>query len=111
LISWIRTPSGDEVALKSAVYNDGVGVVLIDGSEASFQLYTSGIYDPVSCSATTFNHEMSVVGYGIEGGVAYWILQNSWGPDWGEHGYMRLIRNAGNKCGVASSTIFPVDQV
>ena len=31
-----------------------------------------------------------MIGYGIEGGVEYWILKNSWGTDWGEKGYMRL---------------------
>jgi cathepsin L len=110
LIGMITTPPDDEVALKAAVYNDGVAAVGIDASTLSFQLYMGGIYDPDDCSTTHVNHVMMLVGYGVAAGVPFWILQNNWGSSWGENGYMRLIRNAGNKCGIATSALFPVDQ-
>merc|ERR1712187_801134 len=32
-------------------------------------------------------------------GTKYWIIRNSWGPSWGEHGYYRIIRGTG-ACGL-----------
>ncbi|KAG2436659.1 hypothetical protein HXX76_006187 [Chlamydomonas incerta] len=41
-----------------------------------------------------------------------WIIQNSWGTDWGEGGYMRLPRDdtllGRNPCGLLNSATYPV---
>lgn len=42
------------------------------------------------------NHAILLVGYTAEA----WIVKNSWGPAWGESGYIRLAR--GNTCGLAN---------
>ena len=44
-------------------------------------------------SDTSFAHSVTVVGYGEdEDGTEYWDVKNSWGPTWGEGGYLRLAR-------------------
>ncbi|CAF4810281.1 unnamed protein product [Rotaria sp. Silwood1] len=55
-------------------------------------LVATGIYDEPTCPQTDGNHAMQVVGYNIEGGKPYWLCKNSWGEDWGEKGYVRMVR-------------------
>lgn len=36
--------------------------------------------------------------FSVLGPVPFWIVRNTWGTDWGEHGYVRLKFNS-NMCG------------
>lgn len=50
---------------------------------------------------------MLLVGYGTDNGTDYWTLRNSWGYNWGEGGYVRMLRNV-NLCGIANKPMAPV---
>ena len=65
---------------------------------ADFENYVSGIYHHVSGS-TLGGHAIRIVGWGVEGGVKYWKVANSWNPNWGEKGYFRILRGTG-ECGI-----------
>lgn len=55
--------------------------------------YTGGIYSQkVDNPESQINHEVSVVGYGVcsQTGVAYWIVRNSQGTNWGDMGYFYI---------------------
>ena len=81
--------------LEELVRNGPIAVGIL--VEADFPMYSEGIYkhtgvqdeynlwEPVS-------HAVVICGYGEDNGVKYWIVQNSWGKDWGENGYFRIAR-------------------
>jgi len=56
---------------------------------SDFENYASGIYHHVS-GEPVGGHAVKVVGWGVEGGVKYWKIANSWNPYWGEKGYFRI---------------------
>lgn len=80
--------------MKSEIYARGpiaCGIMVTD----KFEAYTGGIFSEKSI-LPEINHEISVVGYGIEDGVEYWVGRNSWGTYWGEKGYFRIKMNSDN---------------
>ncbi|CAI5499353.1 unnamed protein product [Closterium sp. Naga37s-1] len=113
-------------------------IVTIRASSEDFINYAGGVYQGWGCynplgtifergrpaaTATATNntalldHVMLAVGYNYEapGSWAnYFILKNSWGPDWGEGGYMKIRMENGpfGTCGMlVNRGLYPVVKV
>ncbi|XP_073154179.1 senescence-specific cysteine protease SAG12-like [Henckelia pumila] len=104
-----KVPANNEDALMKAVANQPVAV-RVDASGSDFQFYSTGVF--TGKCGDTLDHGVTVVGYGMEKGkLKYWIIKNSWGPSWGEDGYMRLQRDIADKeglCGITIEVYYPV---
>mmetsp|Transcript_35483 Transcript_35483/g.43836 ORF Transcript_35483/g.43836 Transcript_35483/m.43836 type:complete len:479 (+) Transcript_35483:276-1712(+) len=96
-----------EETLESAVAKQPVAIA-IEADQTSFQFYSTGVLTQ-NCG-TKLDHGVLLVGYGSENGQDYWLVKNSWGPNWGDHGYIKLARGLsqqGGECGILLSPSFP----
>ena len=66
--------------------------------------YTGGV---LASKGLIGNHIISVVGWGVDGEDEYWHVRNSWGSEWGEDGYYRVVRGK-NHCGIANFAVHSV---
>lgn len=87
---FVQLPVNRVRRLLHAVATKGPIVVSVDAS--AWGTYGSGIFD--SCGQdSTVNHAVLLVGYGKTEQDKYWIIRNSWGPGFGEDGFIRLLRH------------------
>merc|ERR1711865_1050458 len=63
-----------------------------------FEDYVEGVYQHVTGDKAG-GHAVKIVGWGMDKGVKYWKIANSWNPYWGEKGYFRILRGQ-NHCGI-----------
>ena len=70
--------------------------------------YRTGIYEcsgKCNCMKPP-DHAVVVVGYAPD----YWKIRNSWGPEWGDGGYILMSRKTKNMCNIASMPTRPLLQ-
>jgi len=110
LSSCIDVDKNNQIALMDAVSKQPVSVA-IEADTLLFQHYTSGVITDIKCG-TNLDHAVLIVGYGTENNIDYWLVKNSWGPDWGDNGYVKILRNTscndGGICGIAQQPSYPI---
>jgi len=98
MTGWETLPKNEYEPLARALAEKGPVAVSV-AADAWFS-YESGIFNGCGKDAV-IDHAVTAMGYGEEAGQKYWVIQNSWGKDWGEAGRIRLQRHVdGDYCGM-----------
>lgn len=98
-------------ALVEALSRQPVSVA-IEADQRSFQFYRSGVFDDPDCGEA-LDHGVAAVGYGTsDDGKDYFKVRNSWGPNWGDEGYILMSRSTdyqiNGTCGILSFASMPL---
>ena len=93
-----------ETALQAAASGRVISIAI--AAEQDFMFYSKGIFDSTTCPTDPdhLNHGVAVVGF--DSTAKYWIVRNSWGPSWGEQGYIRMAMGK-NLCGLSDAASYP----
>lgn len=102
--SWVM-PRQSSDALKAALELQPVSVS-VEADRAAFQTYSSGVLTGESGCGTSLDHAILAVGWGVENGIDYWLVKNSWGSSWGDNGYIKFaIEDGVGVCGVQTRPV------
>jgi len=105
--SYTAVPKRSDKQLKAAI--DAQPTCVAVEADTDFQYYKSGILNAPNCG-TNLDHAVTAVGYGADDqGNEYYIVRNSWGPSWGEEGYIRMAagQNGAGTCGILLDSTRP----
>lgn len=89
--------SSNEASIMAEIYKYG-SVEAAFSVYSDFLTYKSGVYAHHSGSYLG-GHAIKLLGWGVEGGVKYWIAANSWNTHWGNKGFFWIKRGT-NECGI-----------
>jgi hypothetical protein len=96
--------AGDCAALTAMVVGRPVSVAVSAGN-SYWQSYAGGI---ITKCGSGVDHGVLLVGVYQNGTENYWKVKNSWGPGWGENGFIRIDRSgSGNLCDICSYGFYP----
>jgi cathepsin B len=89
-------------AIQNELYTNGP-IEITFNVYADFLNYVGGIYFH-RAGGFMGGHAVKLVGWGVENGVDYWLVANSWNRDFGEDGLFRIVRGK-NECGIESGGV------
>merc|ERR1719183_1162499 len=101
--SMIASAASDESAMAVQIQKSPMSVC-VDAANL-WQTYTGGLVTKADNCGTSIDHAVQAVGINTDTfsgqKKTYWIVRNSWTPQWGEQGYI-YVEYGQNNCGVTS---------
>ena len=79
--------------------------IAIEADQMAFQFYDGGVLD--SGCGDQLDHGVLAVGYGVQNGEEYALVKNSWGPRWGDSGYVKISLD-NDSCGCMNQPVRPI---
>jgi KDEL-tailed cysteine endopeptidase len=104
---WYTLPAGTasqrENAMGEFVKQQPLSVAV--AANNGFQFYKGGVL--TSGCGRSINHAVLLTGYFTQSDSAYWRIKNSWGPLWGDQGFMNIKKGL-NLCLITHTVNWPV---
>lgn len=96
--------ANDALQIQTEIFTNGP-VVAVFTVYDDFIQYQSGVYQYTTGSALG-GHAIKIIGWGVEDGLNYWLVSNSWNSDWGsQSGFFKILRGV-NHCGIEAQVRF-----
>ncbi|KAJ3646643.1 hypothetical protein Zmor_024220 [Zophobas morio] len=89
-----------QIQIELAIYGPVVAQLRV---YSDFFVYKEGIYQHLGGSFVGY-HVVKIVGWGVEVGRFYWLCANTWGMEWGDSGYFKILLGV-DHCGIESNVL------
>lgn len=105
ITGYVNVAANNPTALQTAATSQPISVA-VQADQYVWQYYKSGTITK-NCGHE-LDHGVLIVGYDTTSSPNFWIVKNSWGPDWGLGGYVQIAITAKEGvCGINMSASYP----
>jgi C1A family cysteine protease len=104
-------PAGSEYNIRKEIYKWGPTTSGIMVYQDFIDWDGKGIYQYDGKSEKIGGHAIVIMGWGeTSRGKKYWIVRNSWGAEWGDKGYFKIVRGK-NMCEIEDNVVVGVPDI